>query len=151
MKQTFLLLVLLGSGVAFAQNEQTKQEPEQLFVATPQPPEIVNGHKVYPFTEEPAQFPGGATALRKFLANNMVYPQRAVEEGLQGKCYITFIVSAEGELLQPIVQKGVHRCPECDAEALRIISIMPKWIPAKEKGKAVYSRFNLPFSYTLAD
>lgn len=101
------------------------------------------------FVEEAAEFPGGIGAMRKYLAENIVYPQTAKELDIQGKCYLTFVVSAQGNISNVTVARGVPDCPECDKEAIRVIRSMPKWKPGKNGGKAVPSYFNLPVTFTL--
>jgi protein TonB len=118
--------------------EEKKPEPE------PEPePEI------FKYVEESAEFPGGVNAMRKFLAENIVYPQTARDLGLEGKCFLTFVVSSSGNISNVTIQRGVPDCPECDKEAVRVIKNMPKWKPGKNGGKAVNSTFNLPVTFTL--
>ena len=104
---------------------------------------------IYDIVDEPADFPGGVVALKKYMAENLRYPQMAVENELQGKCYLQFIVTETGEITNIKVKKGVPNCPECDKEAIRLVKSMPKWIPGKKKGKAVDSTFNLPVTFRL--
>lgn len=101
------------------------------------------------FVEEPAEYPGGMAALRKYLIDNLVYPQIAKEAGLQGKCYLKFVVSKTGDVSEVRVLRGVPDCRECDQEAVRLVKAMPKWKPGKQNGKAVDSYFNLPVSFKL--
>lgn len=100
-------------------------------------------------TDQVAEFPGGALALRKYLADNMRYPQRAMENGIEGKVYVRFIVSTEGQISDVTVQRSIPDCPECDAEAIRLTESMPNWMPAKTAGKPVKSYFNLPVVFKL--
>ena len=104
---------------------------------------------IYDIVDEPADFPGGVVALKKYMAENLRYPQMAVENELQGKCYLQFIVTETGEITNIKVKKGVPNCPECDKEAIRMVKSMPKWIPGKKKGKAVDSTFTLPVTFRL--
>ena len=104
---------------------------------------------IYDIVDEPADFPGGVVALKKYMAENLRYPQMAVENELQGKCYLQFIVTETGEITNIKVKKGVPNCPECDKEAIRLVKSMPKWIPGKKKGKAVDSTFTLPVTFRL--
>ncbi len=99
--------------------------------------------------EEPAMFPGGTVELRKFLKTNLQYPQRALELALEGKCYLQFVVRKNGSIDSLVVKRGIIDCPECDQEALRLIRIMPPWIPGKVNGIAVDSYFNLPLIFKL--
>jgi protein TonB len=99
--------------------------------------------------EEEAQFPGGRSAMMKFMSENLRYPQVAVEQDIQGKSYLQFIVLETGELTDIKVKRGIPGCPECDAEAVRMVKLMPKWIPGKNNGKAVKSYYVLPVTFKL--
>lgn len=94
-----------------------------------------------------AEYPGGVPELRKYIANNIKYPEIALEMGISGKCYLQFYIDTEGTILGITVKKGVPDCPECDEESIRVIAYMPKWIPATCNGEAVPSYYNLPISY----
>jgi periplasmic protein TonB len=99
--------------------------------------------------EEPAQFPGGKAALYRFLTDSLRYPQHALDYGIHGKCYVRFVVNTKGKVDYVRVVRGVPDCPECDAEAVRVVKAMPDWIPATQNGIAVNSYFNLPVDYRL--
>ncbi len=105
--------------------------------------------KIYDIVDEPADFPGGMAAARAYLANNIKYPQTAVDMGIEGKAYLKFIVSESGNISNVKVIRGVQDCPECDAEAIRVIKSMPDWKPGKVNGRAVNSTFTLPVQYKL--
>ena len=105
---------------------------------------------VYTVADEPAEFPGGTSALKMYLAENVIYPQTAVENGLQGKCFLQFVVTEKGEITDIKVNKGVLNCSERDAESIRMVKSMPKWGPGKVNGKAVNSIINLPVSFKLS-
>lgn len=104
---------------------------------------------IYDVVDEPADFPGGMAAARAYLANNIKYPQTAVDMGIEGKCYLKFIVSESGNISNVKVVRGVQDCPECDAEAIRVIRSMPDWKPGKVNGKAVNSTFTLPVQFKI--
>lgn len=123
--------------------EMPKEEKKEVVVEKKEEPVI------YTFVDEPAEFPGGTAALRKFLGDNLQYPQTAQELELQGKCYLQFVVSAAGNISNVTVQRGVPDCPECDKEAIRVVKSMPKWKPGKNGGKEVNSTFNLPIVFKL--
>ena len=103
-------------------------------------------YSIFSYTDESAYFNGD---LKQYLAENIVYPQRALELGLQGKCYLQFNVSSFGNISNVHVMRSVPDCKECDDEAVRVVKGMPNWIPGKINGKAVNSTFNLPVSFKL--
>lgn len=119
------------------------EEPEML-------PEIRIEENVLDFVDEPAEFPGGMTAMREYLKKNLMYPAIAKDAGIQGKCYLRFIVNADGSISDVSVLRGVANCPECDKEAMRVVKSMPKWAPGKVNGKAVRMNYNLPIVFKLS-
>lgn len=102
---------------------------------------------IHDAVEEQAEFPGGMAALKAYLANNIKYPEVALEMGIGGKCYLKFVVSTSGNISNVKVVKGVPDCKECDEEAMRVVRAMPNWAPAKNNGKAVNSYYNLPVTF----
>jgi protein TonB len=88
-------------------------------------------------------------AMRVYLKKNLMYPIMARDAGIQGKCYIRFIVNADGSISDVRVLRGVTDCPECDQEALRVVKRMPNWAPGKVNGKAVRINYNLPIVFKL--
>lgn len=104
---------------------------------------------IYDIVDEPAEYARGLNGLQIFMAENLKYPQTAVESGIEGKCYLQFVVSAHGYISNVKVKKGVADCPECDQEAVRMVKTMPKWVPGKINGKDVNSIFVLPVTFKL--
>jgi TonB family protein len=94
-----------------------------------------------------SEYTGGMEALQKFIYDNLNYPQEAVENGEQGKVYLSFIVNADGQPSHVEVVKGVST--SLDYESVRFIYSMPKWVPAKCDGKGLRTRIQMPLMYTL--
>mgnify|MGYP002855364190 FL=1 len=92
-------------------------------------------------------FPGGYPALAEFLSKNTTYPEQAEKEGIQGRVICKFDIDEKGYISNIKVVKPIH--PLLDAEAVRVISVMPRWIPAKQLGVAVKTRFALPITFRL--
>ncbi len=105
--------------------------------------------ELYTVVDVPADFPGGMSAFKEYLSKNMVYPKKALDEKIEGKCYVQFVVAEKGYISNVRVIRGVVSCPECDAEAVRIIKSMPNWTPGKVNGNNVNSTFNLPVQFKL--
>nr|WP_294859072.1 energy transducer TonB [uncultured Fluviicola sp.] len=130
-----------------------KDDVDEPFGAVPAPKELehieTRQPEIFDVVEEPATFPGGMEALRKYLVENIKYPQTAKDQGISGKVYLKFIVSDKGAISNVKIMKGVSNCPECDQEAIRVVRNMPKWIPAKDNGKVVNSYFTLPVQFKL--
>lgn len=91
------------------------------------------------------EFPGGDAALQKFLNENVKYPDVAKENGVEGIVVVGFLVNVEGSLQDAKVLKFVD--PDLEKEALRVVSIMPAWIPAEKDGIPVEapSQVDVPF------
>ena len=85
--------------------------------------------------EKAPEFPGGNKEINKFINKHMLYPQRAKEEGIEGKCYMSFIVDTTGEVCEVKLIKGLKNCEECDRDAIRLTKIMPRWKPYLVDGK----------------
>ncbi len=102
---------------------------------------------VFDVVEEMPQYPGGPQALFKFLGENVQYPAEAEKAGIQGRVIATFVVEKDGSISQPTVVKSVD--PLLDAEAIRVISAMPNWIPGKQNGKVVRVKYTVPLSFNL--
>ena len=128
------------------------QEGDKDIVA---PPTDVSGPaepaqpEIFTIVEESAEFPGGNTAMLKYMRENTQYPAAAREAGIGGKCFLKFVVSETGEISNVEVLKGVPGCSDCDKEAILVVKSMPKWKPAKQTGRAVKMYFNLPFSFKI--
>ncbi len=91
---------------------------------------------VYTVVKENAHFKGGERARMEFIAKNVVYPQDAIKQGLEGSVYVGFNVNTNGRLSDIKVVRGVT--PLLDKEAIKVVKRMPKWIPAKNfDGKIV--------------
>ena len=108
--------------------------------------DVVEG-QIFTVVEEQPSFPGGLPALFKYLAAEVKYPVIAQENGIQGRVVTSFVVDKEGNIKQVKVERGVD--PALDAEALRVVKAMPKWIPGKQKGEVVAVRYILPVQFKL--
>ncbi len=97
------------------------------------------------FPDIKAEFPGGNIALLKFLIENIVYPQDALDEGGVGTVIVEFVVQTDGSVDNVTVI--IERHPSLDQEAIRVIQTMPKWKPAKSNNIAVSSYFQLPVEF----
>ena len=96
-----------------------------------------------------AQFPGGPDSLKSFLQKNLHYPQEVQDEGIEGVVVVQFIVEKDGSISDAKAIRSAD--PLLDAEAVRVVRSMPKWIPAEMDGKAVRSIFFLPVNFSLSN
>jgi TonB family C-terminal domain len=103
--------------------------------------------QVYSHVEVPPQFPGGEAELMKWLHENIQYPIIAMEQGIQGRVVLRFVVGPDGSVGQIEVVRSLD--PSCDREAVRQVGRMPKWIPGKQNGNPVYVYYTLPVLFRL--
>jgi TonB family protein len=102
---------------------------------------------VFTIADVMPEFPGGDKAMVSFIGENIKYPEAAMNKGIQGKVYITFVVSETGVVENARVIRGVEA--SLDAEALRVIKSMPKWTPGQVKGKDVAVMYTVPIKFAL--
>ena len=102
---------------------------------------------VFNVVEQMPSFPGGMEALMQYLATNMRYPVEAQKNKVQGRVVVGFIVSKDGDIKKAHILRGVD--PELDAEAIRVIESMPRWMPGMQRGKAVAVSYTLPVMFRL--
>ncbi|MDE0771405.1 MAG: energy transducer TonB [Salibacteraceae bacterium] len=104
--------------------------------------------EIFTIVEENAQFPGGESAMNKFLGENLKYPKMAQDAGIQGIVYVTFVVEPSGIITSIKILRGLGG--GCDDAAVNAIKKMPKWNAGKQRGKAVRVQFNLPVRFRLS-
>ena len=103
--------------------------------------------KIYEVCEQMPIFEGGDAALLKYLRENLKYPDKTKDRGVQGRLVIGFIVEKDGSLTDVKVLRHVDVA--LDAEALRVVKGMPKWIPGCQDEQLVRVRYNVPVSFRL--
>jgi protein TonB len=103
--------------------------------------------QVFDVVEKMPEYPGGQAALFEYLSTNVKYPADAEKQKIQGRVLVTFIVNTDGSITDIEVVKKAF--PSLDAEAVRVISGMPKWIPGEQKGKKVRVKYTIPLSFNL--
>lgn len=115
---------------------------------TPTEPIQEEVDKVYKEADVMPEFPGGMQELMTYMGNSIQYPEAAKSDGTEGKVFVQFVIDANGNVSQIEVVKGVR--DDLDAEAVRVISEMPKWTPGKKDGNSVSVQMVLPISYKLS-
>lgn len=93
------------------------------------------------------EFPGGLEGLYDYLGKNIKYPLPARASNIKGTVYVSFVVEPDGSVSNITILKGIGG--GCDEEAIRVVNHMPKWKPARQKGRAVRFLFNLPIKFDL--
>lgn len=109
--------------------------------------EAEDPNKIYDKVEVMPEYPGGAAAFMRYLAQNVKYPTVAQENGTQGIVVVQFVVDADGSVTNAHVITSVD--PYLDEEALRVIKSMPRWTPGKLNGKPVRVKYTTPIKFRL--
>jgi TonB family protein len=137
MKKPFILLLTLLGSLSFA-TAQTHDSIKVKRADTSEAKTIV---------QEMPKFLNGS--LNDYLSSNIKYPETEKKKGITGIVYVTFVVEKDGSISGVRVLRGVPNGPNLDAEAVRVISSMPKWQPGMQDGKPVRVQFNIPIHFTL--
>ncbi len=106
---------------------------------------LVNPDVVYTVVEQMPEFPGGEVARLEFFWSNIKMPEEAKEKGVNGRVYVSFIVRPDGKITDISIVKGLGW--GCDEEVLRVVKMMPDWIPARQSGKPVSVQFTMPVGF----
>ena len=133
MKKLLLmsLMAMLGLTTVNAQKTVVAQKNQQVFDVVEQMPE----------------YPGGMQALFEYLSQNLKYPEDAKEQKVEGRVIAIFVVETDGSISNVEVVKPVF--PSLDAEAVRVLSGMPKWKPGMQSGKVVRVKYTVPINFSL--
>ncbi len=97
--------------------------------------------------EHMPKFPGGETAMYKFLFKHIKYPTLAKANGIEGKVHVQFVINKLGEVTDYKILRGVGG--GCDEEAIKAVRKMPNWEPGKQRGKNVNVQYTIPVFFTL--
>ncbi len=90
---------------------------------------------------------GGQDAFRRWISENLRYPQIAAENGIQGRVFVQFVVNTDGTVSDATVVRGVD--PSLDREAIRVVMASPKWTPGRQRGQPVRVAFTFPINFVL--
>lgn len=156
MKKTLLssmIIILMGLLGACSSNTSDKASlPEQSAseneTATPVAIEVPDTlGKTYDAAEVMPEFPDGTKALLSFIAENLKYPQKAIDEQTEGRVIVQFVIDKTGKVSSPEVIRGVTS--ELDQAALDIVSALPDWKPGEQDGQKVNVKYTLPVVFKL--
>lgn len=132
MKRLALLLsAIFLTNIAFCQDEVKVSDDEAIFFVVEVQPE----------------FPGGMDSMYAFIQKNLIYPEKAKAEGIEGRVFITFTIEKDGSVSNVKILRGIGG--GCDEAAKEVIEKMPKWKPGTQRGKPVRVQFNLPIKFEL--
>ena len=147
----FALLILLNTQCDNTKPNEEKQQPavtetETILEQPVYDKEALNlQDSIYRVAEVMPQYPGGPNEIMRYIQENIKYPQSAKANKIEGRVYVTFVVEKDGSITNAAVLRGIDK--ECDAEALRVVSSMPKWTPGQQKGEVVRTQFTIPIYY----
>ena len=133
-------------GVSKLYSESSKSN--EYYIGLHKEAEADNSEKVYDVVEQMPEFSSGHTALFEYLSKSIRYPEEARKNSIQGRVIVTFVVEKDGSVSNAHVVKSVD--PLLDAEALRIINVMPQWTPGKQGGEPVRVKYTVPVTFRLA-
>ena len=139
-----VLLMMTVGDIACAQNVPLIIDPDKVDQYLAERKDTIN---VYDCVEQMPSFPGGSQKLKEFIEENLRYPKELEESCVQGRVIVRFIVERNGKLSNVKVVKSVH--PVLDKEALRIVKLMPRWIPGRQNGITVRVKFYIPIIFRL--
>ena len=103
--------------------------------------------EIYEIVEELPEFPGGVVKMNEYLSNSIIYPEYAVNNNIEGKVVLEFVVDIDGTITDIKIVQSVHE--SLDNEASRVVKSMPKWKPGKNDGKLVRVKYTLPIGFNL--
>ena len=147
----FALLILLNTQCDNTKPNDVKQQPavtetETILEQPVYDKEALNlQDSIYRVAEVMPQYPGGPNEIMRYIQENIKYPQSAKANKIEGRVFVSFVVEKDGSITNAVVLRGIDK--ECDAEALRVVSSMPKWTPGQHKGEVVRTQFTIPIYY----
>ena len=151
IKMVFILPMALLTAIIFS-SAITSQVVAQNDNAAVQTAQVSNDHnpqgeEIYTVVDKMPAYPGGDEARIKFYRENIKYPEEARKNGISGTVFISYVVEKDGNITDVKLLRGVNDL--LDAEALRIVKLMPNWIPGMQDGKAVRVQYNIPIYFKL--
>lgn len=130
--------------------EETNDDGILSEVVEPEATKVIEDEKepdIFIVVEEMPTFPGGTEQMNRFLMETIKYPEIAKENGIEGKVFVRFCVTDKGKVNQVTIARGVD--PLLDAEAIRVVKLLPDWTPGKQSGKAVNVWYTVPINFQL--
>jgi periplasmic protein TonB len=117
--------------------------PEPKETPREEPPKVMDFHTV----EQKPEFPDGEKAMYRFLGQNIKYPALERENGIEGTVYVGFTIGMDGGIQSVAIRRSPSK--GMSDEAMRVVSLMPKWSPGKQNGRPVPVSFTLPLKFKL--
>jgi len=128
------------------ENPSWSVEPMKKTVVVPVNKLDTSGH-IFDIVDKMPEFPGGISALMRYLETHIKYPEEAKANHCTGRVVINFVVEKDGTVSNVNVFRGV--CPSLDKEAVKVVAQMPQWVPGYKNGKPVRVSFYLPIKFSM--
>lgn len=157
MKRISVLLLVCIASLSLTGFAQEKKKKASTQASTPKEEDIPVEYaspvmqdppakeEVFAYVQQAPSFPGGQDKMYAFLQKHKKYPQKEPDSGIEGRVFVGFIVKSDGSIENIEIKRSLS--PSHDAEAIRVIKMMPKWIPAKQNGRDVNCRYTLPVDF----
>ncbi len=132
--------------------ERRRIQWEELSKTTPSYKEK-DGNVVYNKAETEPAYNGGSKAMKQYLHDNIKYPSQAQENQLEGTVFVDFIITKTGNVREVSVADNTNENvdPSFRAEAIRVVTLMPNWLPGRQHGIAVDVKFSIPITFEYSD
>ena len=124
-----------------------KERINEIVVEDKKPVVADKPDEIFTSVEQMPQFPGGESALMKFLSSHINYPPMAAENNVQGKVIVQFVVDKTGKVGEVKIVRSVDK--DLDHEAIRVCQALPKFTPGRQNGRPVSVWFTLPIQFKL--
>jgi TonB family protein len=144
MKPFFLLTLILFPALLLCQ-ENKKNEYRVFYINGIE--WQTNGKDTICIVDPMPEFPGGKEEMNKFIIEHLKYPVDAKIDNIQGQVIISFTITAEGNIINVKILKGVR--DDINNEAIKVIELMPKWKPGQQHGKNVSVNYSLPINFAF--
>lgn len=110
-------------------------------------PSVIENHNIYTIVDKMPEYTYGESGLSAFIAHNIRYPREARQEGIEGRILCSFIVGNDGSISNIEVVEGSNKA--LNEEAVRVLGLMPKWIPGENNGERVHVKCLLPIDFVI--
>lgn len=133
--------------VRFCFDCENKKLKQEIVSSVEEAPASPDGQELIFIVEKMPEYPGGFEAMSAFINANLVYPQEAIDTGIEDRVFVGFWVETDGSLSDIKVLRGIGY--GCDEAAMEVVRKMPKWKPAMQRGKPVRIQYMFPVKFEL--
>jgi TonB family protein len=146
--QECVLVKEIDGTVRMLMNKEMVQHDDIIQVIIPKDKKEIPEDKIFMIVEEMPEYPGGEEELRKFITENVQYPEDAKANRKEGKVFVQFIIDNNGDVKDVEVVRGID-CESINNEAIRLVKSMPQWKPGKQRGQYVPVSYVVPVNFKL--